>query len=154
MQNLKILNKKETKHILQVLEEQYGFQGELDYAFLLSTKNKIYIISKAFADINDQNLRIDTAGLYFGELKDDAIRLSIEGSQMIGRQCAKNIIEISKDDEKKWMFGMNIPYTQQLPKGKGYLLIRSGDDYLGSSSLKNNELLNYIPKTRYIGTLD
>ena len=48
MQNLKILNNKEVKKIMNELKEQYGTNVKLDFAFFENTKGKVYLLSKKF----------------------------------------------------------------------------------------------------------
>ena len=91
MQNLKILNNKEIKRIHGMLEKRFGLQKKIEYAFLINNKEKIYLINKEFAEIETEKLRINSIGMYFGEAKNGEIRLSIEGSQLIGNDCTMNI---------------------------------------------------------------
>ena len=153
MQKLSILNSKEKKKIFKILVDHYGFNGELDYAFFLSPKKKIYILSKEFANFDESSLRIDTLGLYFGELKETAIRLSIEGTQIVGPNCDKNIVEIAPEDLKKWMFGQELSIKNENNK-KGFFIVKCGKDYLGAGSFKGDVLKNYVAKSRRIGTMD
>lgn len=96
MQKLKILNNKEIKGILKLLDNQFGFKEKFDYVFLMSSKNKIYLVNKNIGEIDIEKLRIDAIGLYFGELNHGELRLSIEGSQIIGKKASKNIVELDK----------------------------------------------------------
>ena len=41
MQNLKFLNKKEIKNILNLIKNQWGCDIELDYIFSINEKNKL-----------------------------------------------------------------------------------------------------------------
>jgi NOL1/NOP2/fmu family ribosome biogenesis protein len=144
---MKFLNAKERKKILQMLKAQYGFGGELDYEFLMNEKNKIFIVTKDIKKINIEDIRINTIGLYIGELHGDEIRLSIEGSQMIGPQAKNNIIEISDKDAVNWMKGQEL--HSDYPSTK-FVIIKHNDDFLGCGKIKEKRVLNYIPKTRRI----
>ncbi|MFH2027758.1 MAG: hypothetical protein ABIJ08_01335 [Nanoarchaeota archaeon] len=146
MSQLKILNKKEIQKILQSLEEQYGFKEKLDYAFLLSEKNKIYIVNRDIERIDLSRLRVNSYGLYLGELKDNGqVRLSIEGSQIVGKHSDKNILGLDDDDAKDWLKGYDIGYDGKL---KDFVMIKNKEDFLGCGKIAGNKLLNHVPKIR------
>ena len=44
MQNLNILNTREIKKILNLLNEQFGFEDKLNYVFLQNKDGKIFLI--------------------------------------------------------------------------------------------------------------
>ena len=96
MQKLRILNKKEIQKVLDKLKKQFGFKGELNYAFLLSEKNKLYIVNKDIEKIDLSKLRVNSYGLYIAEVRDGKIRLSMDGSQVIGKEATKNVVDAIK----------------------------------------------------------
>jgi NOL1/NOP2/fmu family ribosome biogenesis protein len=163
---LSILSKKEIKKILSILEKHYGFTAELDYTFLWSSREKLYLVSPDFQKIDDTKLRIDSLGLYFAFYNDKELRLTIDGSQLIGPHAKKGIIEIDSKDAGQWLRGydLDIPYEKlssgknaEHPElieakdgGKGFLLVKHCSDFMGSGKLKDGKLLNHIPKTRRI----
>lgn len=147
MQNLKIMNSKEKKDLFKKIKEQ--FDSELEnlkgYIFFINPKNKIFIISNDFSKIDINQLRINSLGLYFGELYNNELRLSIEGSQIIGKTAKKNILELNDEQSKLWMSGQDIEIKTQL---NGFILIKNNNDFLGCGKVINNKLLNYVPKER------
>jgi len=145
MQQLKILNSKETKEILKLIEEQWGAKLKLDHAFLKNNKNRVFIVNKDISKIDYSKLRINSTGLYFCEIDKIGIRLSIEGSQIVGPKATKNIADISDDQVKKWFKGEDLEV-----KGKysGFILIKHNKDFLGSGKIKENKILNFVPKIR------
>lgn len=144
MQNFKILNSKETKEIIKLLEKQFSFENKLDYAFL-KNKEDLYLISKGIASIDTKKFRINNLGLYFGEIKNNIIRLSIEASQLIGNESGKNILTLDDEQVLYWIAGDNIQIGTDL---KGYVLIKNKQDYLGCGYVKEKTLINYVPKER------
>jgi len=100
MQKIKILNNKEIKEILNLIEKQWDAKLNLDYVFLKTEKEKIYIVNKDISKVDLGKLRINTIGLYFAEVKDNNIRLSIEGSQIIGPKAKKNVLELNEKEVK------------------------------------------------------
>lgn len=156
-QNLSILNSKQRKRILAQLEEQYGFSGSLDYVFLLQeTKQKIYLFTKDLAKLDLSDLRVDSMGLYFGAIFEGKIRLTIEGSQLVGPQAEKNIVSVGKEAMQRWMQGEKLLLSGLDEDGfmqGDFVLLRYGDDFLGCGKVSGDAIANYIPKTRYVHAL-
>jgi len=148
--NLKILNKKEIKKILEKLNNQFGFEGELDYVFLLNNKDRIYLMTKDLAKIKIDSLRINSMGLYFAELPRDEIRLSIEGSQLVGKHCNKNILELTQKEGKDWLKGFDLARKEE----KGFYLLKHEDDFLGCGRAVDDKILNFVPKNRRLKVSD
>ncbi len=147
MQKLKILNKKEVKKILSMLEKQWGFKDEMDYAFLQSEKSRIYIANREIFGLDLSKVKINSYGLYFAEIK-SGIRLSIEGSQIVGPKAAKNVIELSDEEAKEWMSGMDI---EKETDARDFVILMHGDDFLGTGkATPEGKILNFVPKTRRI----
>ena len=145
MQNLMIQNTREKKEIIKALEKEYGFTKKLDYVFLRNKEDKIYIISRDIEKLDLNKLRINSIGSYFGELRNGEIRLSIEGAQIIGPKATKNVIELNEEKIEEWFKGFDVDYESDY---KGFVIIKNNNDYYGSGKLKENKILNYIPKIR------
>jgi len=150
MQKIKILNKKETKEIFNSIEQQWNAKLKLDYVFLKTEKGKVYIINKDISKIDLSKLRVNTIGLYFAEMKNNEIRLSIEGSQIIGPKANKNILELNQEEVKEWMKGNDLEKEGNF---SGFLIIKNKDDYLGCGKYRDGEILNFVNKARRINTL-
>lgn len=152
---LKILKRKEIKAILSKLHEQWGFDKELDYIFLEGKEGKIFIVNREISNIDLGKLRINSAGLYIAKVINDRVRMSIEGSQLIGPFASKNVLEISDKLARLWMKGYDIPFDEE--KGKslnGFQIIKNNNDYLGSGIFKENRILNFVPKARRLVVSD
>jgi len=146
MDNLKILNKKEIKKIYALLEKRFGFNDDLELGFLMNNKNRLYVVNKDFAGIDTEKLRINSVGLYFGEICGNEIRLSIEGSAIVGKSATNNILDLDDEQAKDWLrgFDLNIDYED-----KGFVLIRN-KDFLGCGKAVIKRILNFVPKNRRI----
>ena len=129
---------------MKILKEHFGFEEKLNYVFLENSKGKVYIISTDLANLELSNLRIDSLGLYFGKLEKDGLRLSIEGSQIIGPKAKKNVLEIKKGTRDIWIKG----YDTEIQGNPGFVIIKHKDDFMGCGKLNNNKLYNYVPKNR------
>lgn len=145
MQKLMILNSKESKDIQSKLMEQFGASISSDYSFLMNKENKIFIINNDISDIDLEKLRINSLGLYIGEKMNDGIRLSIEGSQIIGKNATKNIVELDKKEATDWLKGIDV--DKETPE-TGFVILAHNNDFIGCGKVKENRILNFVPKVR------
>jgi len=141
---MKILNKKDIKKIQDSIKEQFGVDYKFKDAVLKNNDDKIYILSNDFGNVEVKN-RINSLGLYFGRIQNGMIRLSIEGSQLV--KGKNNVIEIKDSEVKSWLKGQELKTNEE---AKGFVIIKNKDDYLGSGSIKDGKILNYVPKDRRI----
>ncbi len=147
MLNLKILNKKTIKEILKTIKKQWSADFGTDCAFLQDNEGRIYLINKEFASLELEKLKINSLGLYFGQLKNNELRLSIEGSQLVGKNAETNVLELTDSQAKEWMHGNDLELKTGL---KGFVIIKHKSDFLGTGKVKENKILNYTPKERRI----
>ncbi len=145
---LNILNTREKQEILEKLEKQYGFDKELNQTFLKSSKDKIYIVSRDIARINLEEYKIDRIGNYFASLDSGGnLRLSIEGSQIVGPHATKNVREINDEEFKKWIAGESLESDENWSP---FQIIKYGDDFIACGKVVDGKLKNYVPKSRRI----
>ena len=155
MQRLKFLNTREKRDVMLTLEEGYGFKGELDGVLLLSSKQKYYLLSRGMEKIplqEEKKLRIDKAGLYIGRKTPEGIRLSIEGSQLIGPCAGKHILKISNEQLEAWVKGENLALDNF--DGEGYFIVKHDNDFMGCARIKRGIAENLMTKNRRIKTLN
>lgn len=160
---LKILNSREIKEILELIEEQWGAKLKLDCGFLKNNKNRIFIVSKDISKIDTSKLRINSIGMYFCETDAQGIRLSIEGSQLIGPSTIKNVAEINEEYAKKWLKGEDL--KKECKDCSGFVILKSinkknlleeiffAADFLGTGKYKDGKILNYVGKSRRISAI-
>ena len=148
MPELKILNSREIKEIYEMIEKQWGAKIKLDSGFLKNLKNRVFIITKDIAEIDTSKLRINSAGMYFCEIDSKGIRLSIEGSQIIGPKAAKNVVELDEEETKKWFKGEDL--EKECEDCKGFVIMKNKNDFLGTGKYSNGRILNYVSKSRRI----
>ncbi len=151
MQNLKILNKKEVKAILEMVKKQWECDFKEDYAFLQNKDGKVFIVNKDIAKIDFKKIRINSVGLYFAELRNNEIRLSIEGSQLIGPKAKENVIELNEKEAREWLKGNDL---EKETSANGFVIIKHDKDYLGTGKARDNKILNFVPKTRRLMVSD
>ena len=142
---LKILNRKKIKEILALIKKQWGADFKTELVFLMNTQNKIFLVNKEVFNINLKKLRINSIGLYFGELKNNELRLSIEGSQMIGKSAKQNIIELNEKQAMQWLKGEDIGIKGDY---NGFVILKHNNDFLGTGKYKHGKVLNFVSKSR------
>jgi len=150
MPELKILNSREVKEILKLIENQWNAKLKLNYAFLKNNKNRVFIVNKDISKIDFSKLRINSLGMYFCEINNPNIRLSIEGSQIIGPTATKNIVEINEEQTKQWFKGEDLEINGNY---NGFVIIKHNNDFLGTGKYKEGKVLNYISKSRRINSM-
>ena len=106
-------------------------------------------MTKDISKIDLNELRINSLGMYFGEVNRGELRLSIEGSQMLGKSAKKNVLVLDEDDADKWMKGEDFDVETKL---KGFVIIKNKDDFLGCGRIANGKLLNYVKKERRVNS--
>ncbi|MFC1697872.1 hypothetical protein ACFL1H_06040 [Nanoarchaeota archaeon] len=145
LHNFTVLNTRDIKEVKNKIKLQYGDCPELDYVFLISRKDKIYIVNKDVFSIDLDKVRINSLGIYFAELKNNEIRLSIEGSQLVGPKAVENVFELSDSEIGEWLHGYDITKEGEVP---GFIIIKNNSDYYGVGKLKNGKISNYVSKVR------
>ncbi len=121
MQNLRVLERKDKKKFLELLKKQFNFEDKLDYTFLINNKNKIFIVNKEIANIDLDKIRINSIGLYIAEFRNNEVRLSIEGSQIIGLKSEKNVVELNEKEAREWLKGNDLDKGSE---GEGFVILR------------------------------
>lgn len=148
MPELKILNNKEVKEVYSLIEGQWGAKIKLDYGFLKNPKSRIFVVGKDISKIDTSHLRLNSAGMYFCEIDERGIRLSIEGSQIVGPKAAKNIAELNDEEAKSWLMGEDI--EKECKGCSGFVILKNKNYFLGTGKYSNGKILNYVSKSRRV----
>src|SRR3989338_3060779 len=144
MFQFKILNSREKKKFLERIAETYGIkQLSLDYVFLQTGKGRVYITNRDIERVSLGKIRINSLGLYFAMQDKIGLRLSVEGSQLIGKQATKNILTLTQQQANEWFSGHDIKIESEL---KGFVLVKHKNDFLGCGNISNSILHNYLGK--------
>ncbi len=148
MQRVIFLANKYAKEFFKKLNEHWGCESQevlSRFAVLRSTKDKIYLMSKDVEQVELSNKRLDSIGLYFADVHDDNIRLSMEGSQLLGPIATRNVIDITEQELKQWLRGEDLAKQGEW---EGCVIIKYGADFIGSGKYSNGTIYNFVPKTR------
>lgn len=144
-----ILNSKDRKHIRQTLNNQFGIDEIPDNLvyFCLNKRERVYVCNKEIFDIQQEALRTNAFGLYFGTYMIDGFRLSLEGSQMIGDLATKNVFEISDSQFEEYIKGENLVCEIEEFQ-KQYVIVKHNSDFVGVGRVKDGVFNNHLPKSR------
>lgn len=144
--NYSYMPSRELKHFFKMIEEQYGKVPELfDTLAFIRGKERIYAINRDIEKVDLNKIRVNSMGLYIAEVKNEQLRVSIEGSQLIGPTATKNVCELAKDKLKQWFMGQDIDVEGSY---EGFVILKHGQDYVGSGKFKEGLILNFVPKAR------
>jgi len=142
---MKILNKKQIRELMNLLDKQFGFNNGLDHVFIRDNKD-YYVTNKSLGKINFNNLNVKRIGIFFGKLIDNNFILSIEGNLIRENNSNKNIIDMDAEEIKSWFKGMNLRKSLD----NGVYLLRYKNDFVGACKVVNNELINSLDKSRRV----
>lgn len=143
--NLRALSTRDLKPLLAIVRKQWGAEIDFPWAWYQSTKNDLFVVSKDITKIDARKLRINSVGLYLGEIKHSELRLSIEGSQLIGPHATKNVVELDAKELREWLRGEDL--VKEVT-AEGFVIIKSGTDFVGTGKVKEGKILNFVPKAR------
>ena len=89
---------------------------------------------------------IERVGIYFAKIEENGeMRLSIEGTQILGEQIRKNIFILNEEQLEKWMTGSELNIKSGM---KGFVIIKYKDEFLGTGKASEEKISNFIPKNR------
>ncbi|MEM2115440.1 MAG: hypothetical protein QW524_00530 [Candidatus Woesearchaeota archaeon] len=140
---MKFLKKKDKERILSEINNYFGSSFWCDDLMYLTKNDKIYLVSKDVRIVDLSKFNVRNAGLYFGQIMNDGIRLSVEGSQLIGKTATKRILEADENILQKLKFDKEL-----IDLENGYYLVRFRGFFLGCIFIKSKTFYNYIPKAR------
>lgn len=161
IRNFEVLNSKAVKAIAESIRQQWNIEEKPAYGFL-QKENDIFLVTQAVDRVNLEQLNINSLGIYFGELRHEQLRLSIEGSQMLGPKAKKNVIALDDGQLLQWLRGDDIPLTDMMTvkrsdndgsDANAYLIIKHNNDFFGCGRIKEGKLLNFVPKSRRMAAL-
>jgi len=143
---MNFLKSRERKQIVNMIENQWGSCPDIirNSYLVRSGKDRIYLVNTEYDEVDLNGIRINNVGLYIAEDKGE-FRLSIEGSQIIGPNATKNVLEINDEFRKQWFMGEDLHITEEY---QGFVILKHGKDFIGSGKYKEGKILNFVPKTR------
>ena len=146
MHTLDFLNGKQVKEINELVKEQWGTELPKEYSYLIRKDGDIFLVDRGVGEIDLQKLRINSIGIYVGELRNDELRMSIEGAQIIGPQATKNVVKITREQLSQWLKGEDLEVDSE----NGFVILKCQKDFVGCGKASNGRILNFVPKARRV----
>lgn len=143
------MNSKEVRSILEAVKQQWGAGLSPGCGFLEGKDGDIFLISRDIEKLDLERLRINSLGLYFGQFRNNELRLSIEGSQIVGKAATRNIVELDDSEFRQWLGGNELEKSLST-LGSGYVIIKHNSDFIGCGKYKDGRMLNFVPKARRV----
>ena len=147
--NIEFYNTKKRKKLISQLNEQFGIV-EIPRILFETGKEKIRAFSGTLNREEIQTLgtitNIEIIGLYICKQEMGGIRLSFDGSMLLGTEAKENTIELNAEQAHEWLNGKDLPIQEK----KGMYLIKYGHDILGCGAGDNTIVHNFVPKERRI----
>ena len=146
---MKPLPSSQKKKIINLLNNQFGI-SKIPHLFLKFGKEKLRLYSGDFSKEElielDNNLKIESIGLYFAKIQNDGIRLSLDGTILLKSQISKNILDLSDKQSKDWFKGEDL----NLKLDKNFKILRNKNDIIGTGKSTGEKITNSMPKERRI----
>ncbi|MDV3103617.1 methyltransferase RsmF C-terminal domain-like protein [Thermococcus waiotapuensis] len=137
--NGKETGEKDTELVKKLLVENYGYAPELIYK-IGGNNRKVYAYKPCELVSN-----IGWKGLYFGKIERDGIRLTIEGSFLVGPKATKNVVELDDGRARRYLAGESVEIGGEL---YGWVIVKWRSYFLGSAKAKGGKLIGYVPGER------
>jgi NOL1/NOP2/fmu family ribosome biogenesis protein len=154
MEHLRVLNTHDIRSLHKLLKDQFGVDHTFPYVFLMNNKKKVHVLPQDIGRIDYARLRVDALGLYFCSW-DETIRLSIEGSQLVGPFAAHHILDLNKSQVEEYLKGNQFDLaSDQQGLENGVYLVRHQGDFFGCCKLSDGRLFNFVAKARRIKVMN
>jgi len=129
--------------VRNLLKEQFGVELP-EIKFYLGGKNRVYVYKSCeFDDIAFQK------GFTLVTMEKDGLRLSIEGSFIVGKIAKKNVIELDAENFRRWMRGEDVEAGVE-----GYYIVKCGNYFAGCGKGNGRILKNLFPRTEGLLNFD
>ena len=129
----------------RLMGTQFGVNPLPGCRLLRSGQHRIRLVSLEAYQLMRLIPKPEVAGLYLGELGPSGIRLSLDGSQLLGPHATKQVISLTSGQAEAWLKGETIDVEDRC---RGYVIVRHQSDILGCGSLSGGRLHNFLPKDR------
>jgi len=134
---------------LRYMEERFGISSDILSEYELVEFKDIWITSKEAAKFKTKVVR--RRGLRFARVFKKGYKLTTSAIQVFGKYATKNVVNLTqKEKVVDYLKGLNLKLDEEERGGAkdGQVIVKSGNDIIGSGLLKGNVLKNQIPKGR------
>jgi NOL1/NOP2/fmu family ribosome biogenesis protein len=147
-EKIRLIYGKELEKFGGKLNEQFGIT-EIPGKVFIRGEGKIFLFTGDYSLKEIEELGslsfIERAGTYVAKEVEGEYRLSIEGTQIFKSQISKNIVELNDSEMEEWMMGREVLKKTGF---HGFVIIKYGEDFLGTGKASEEKITNFIPKSR------
>ncbi len=144
---LRGLKKKETDEIINFLKERFDFPTNVlnEFELMVNPKGKVFLVNPYVAQFA-REYTLTTTSLPFARLGKHVKPTSMM-IQMFGMHARRNILNVNKENAKKFMEGEDIKVNNHSCEN-GYVIISYKGHALGCGLLSKGYIKNMIPKAK------
>lgn len=145
------VNDEERDEILGFWKEKFGVEREVfaDYEVYKKGKNKAWITDYEGPLSDNDEYDYESVGLPFLRVNQEHPKPTTDALQVFGEHATKNVIELEKEDARKFVSGENVAKEFDVDD-IGYVIVAYDDEVLGCGLYFPGELKSQIPKGRRV----
>jgi len=152
--SLRILDKNEIIKLQEIIDKNYKSGFELkDFGVMLGSEEKIWLAARDVFTFDFSKLPVNSIGMNFGKLKrNDKMRLTIEGSQLVGKNAEKNVAVVADERAENFLHGEGVDVLQAIDcEEHNFVIVKTESGIiLGIALFAEGKLKNLLPKSRRI----
>ncbi len=131
--------------ILKEIRNRFGIPEEVFSNWKIVEAGDLWIMSEEAFKFPIKNF--SRKGIRLVRIYRDGYKLTTAGIQIFGKYATKNVLEISPEQVKDYLEGKDL-LVGSCNVENGQVIIKYGDDYLGSGLYVNGKVKNQLPKGR------
>jgi NOL1/NOP2/fmu family ribosome biogenesis protein len=131
--------------ILKEIRNRFGIPEEVFSNWKIVEAGDLWIMSEEAFKFPIKNF--SRKGIRLVRVYRDGYKLTTAGIQIFGKYATKNVLEISPEQVKDYLEGKDLS-VGSCNAENGQVIIKYGDDYLGSGIYVNGKVKNQLPKGR------
>ncbi len=149
---LEKIDKSIREKIEQEAKRVYGVEEFFsEYELFMSGEGKIRATTRETKELAEYLRKVDSVGVYVAKYRKWGLTLSIEGSHMLDGAIRKNVIELTREEAKRWMTGAPVELKPEHKVDEKLVVARYRGFYLGSGVVgRDGKIYPQIPKWRRI----
>jgi len=131
--------------ILKEIRNRFGIPEEVFSKWKIVEAGDLWIMSEEAFKFPIKNF--SRKGIRLVRVYRDGYKLTTAGIQIFGKYATKNVLEISHEQVKDYLEGKDLS-VGSCNAENGQVIIKYGNDYLGSGLYVNGKVKNQLPKGR------
>ncbi|HIQ29891.1 MAG TPA: hypothetical protein EYH45_04935 [Candidatus Caldiarchaeum subterraneum] len=146
------IDKSVREKIEQEARRVYGIRSFFnDYELFMSGEGKIRATTRETAELAEYLKKVDSVGVYVAKYRRWGLTFSIEGSQILDGVIERNVIELTREEAKRWMTGAPVELKPEHKIEGKFVVAKYRRFYLGSGVMgRDGKVYPLIPKWRRI----